>query len=222
VLSVPRRLSALCLVLVLAALVAVSVAGAKEPKQPATPAQIVAYHDSGQWDRTISKRIHSAKRFIRKWLRAHRRAKRKPAAVLDIDDTSVSLYECAKAVNFGPATLACAVTPPPPVIPQTLSFYRFAQRRGVRVFFITGRPESLRALTQAHLNTVGYTGNPTVYLKPPTYTDPSVIPYKAGARRDITRKGYRILVNIGDQRSDLKGGYALRKYKLPNPMYFTP
>ena len=61
-----------------------------------------------------------------------------------------------------------------------------------------------------------------MYLKPPTYTNPSVIPYKAGARADITSKGYRILANLGDQRSDLKGGYALRKYKFPNPMYFTP
>jgi hypothetical protein len=35
----------------------------------------------------------------------------------------------------------------------------------------------------------------------------------------ITRRGYRIVVNLGDQRSDLDGGYALRAIKLPNPMY---
>lgn len=204
------------------ALTAVGVAGARGPKQPATPAQIVAYHDSGQWDRAITKKIRSAKHFVKRWLRAHRHPKRKPAVVLDIDDTSVSLYECAKAVNFGPSTLACAVSPPPPAIPQTLSFYRFARKRGVSVFFITGRPEVLRSVTESHLEAIGYTGHPTVYLKPPTYTDPSVIPYKSGARKDITSKGYRILANIGDQWSDLKGGYALRKYKLPNPMYFTP
>jgi hypothetical protein len=43
-----------------------------------------------------------------------------------------------------------------------------------------------------------------------------------GARRTITRRGYRILANLGDQLSDLTGGYAERRYKLPNPMYFTP
>ena len=209
--------------LALIVLTLVSVSAAKEPKQPATPAQIIAYHDSGEWDRTITKRIKSAKQFVKRWLATHRKhRKRKPAVVLDIDDTSVSLYDCAKAANFGPGTLGCAVTPPPPAIRQTLSFYRYVRKRKVAVFFVTGRPEAIRALTVAHLDELGYTGNPTVYFKPPTYTNPSVIPYKRGARRDITRKGYRILANIGDQWSDLKGGYALRKYKLPNPMYFTP
>ena len=42
-LSISRRLTVLCLVLAMAALTAVGVAGAREPKQPATPAQIVAY-----------------------------------------------------------------------------------------------------------------------------------------------------------------------------------
>jgi hypothetical protein len=29
-------------------------------------------------------------------------------------------------------------------------------------------------------------------------------------------------VNIGDQMSDLDGGFAERTYKLPNPFYFIP
>ena len=30
------------------------------------------------------------------------------------------------------------------------------------------------------------------------------------------------VVNLGDQRSDLEGGYAERTFKLPNPVYFLP
>jgi hypothetical protein len=86
----------------------------------------------------------------------------------------------------------------------------------VTVFFITGRPEGLRDLTVTALRNAGYTGKLNLDLKP------SVVGYKAGARKAIERKGYRILANLGDQQSDLKGGYSLKRYKLPNPMYFTP
>ena len=48
------------------------------------------------------------------------------------------------------------------------------------------------------------------------------MPYKRGARRKIVRRGYRIIANVGDQRSDLRGGFALRTFKLPNPMYVNP
>jgi hypothetical protein len=31
-----------------------------------------------------------------------------------------------------------------------------------------------------------------------------------------------VVVNLGDQMSDLDGGHAERMYKLPNPFYFVP
>jgi HAD superfamily, subfamily IIIB (Acid phosphatase) len=43
--------------------------------------------------------------------------------------------------------------------------------------------------------------------------------WKARTRRAIERRGHRIVVNVGDQRSDLDQGHALRAIKLPNPMY---
>lgn len=52
--------------------------------------------------------------------------------------------------------------------------------------------------------------------------DKSVIPYKSSTRKMIQEKGYTIVVNIGDQFSDLAGGYAERVFKLPNPYYFIP
>ncbi len=44
--------------------------------------------------------------------------------------------------------------------------------------------------------------------------------YKAGTRRHIESLGYRIVLNVGDQWSDLQGGYADKVLKLPNPTYF--
>jgi hypothetical protein len=40
--------------------------------------------------------------------------------------------------------------------------------------------------------------------------------------RPISRRGHRIAANVGDQRSDLRGGFAFRSVKLPNPMYVLP
>ena len=109
---------------------------------------------------------------------------RKPAVVLDIDETTLSNYACLDAAGFELVGLAtCVVTSKSVAIPAARAFVKFAQRRKVGVFFVTGAP------------------------------------YKSGARRAIERQGYKIVANIGDQRSDLAGGAAKRTFKLPNPIY---
>jgi hypothetical protein len=50
----------------------------------------------------------------------------------------------------------------------------------------------------------------------------SVVDFKAPERRKITEQGYTIVLSLGDQESDLKGGYAERTFKLPNPVYYLP
>jgi predicted secreted acid phosphatase len=195
---------------------------AKEPKAPASPAEIRAYHDSGEWKSDTTRQVKKAKTFVKRWLKSHEKPRpKKPAIVLDIDDTSLSLYKCADARDFEDASL-CAVQSDLPAIPQVRSLYKYARSQKVAVFFITGRPEPLRDLSATNLKAAGYTGKLNLTLKPTSYREESVIPYKSGARKKIERRGYRILANLGDQRSDLKGGYSLKTYKLPNPMYFTP
>lgn len=39
---------------------------------------------------------------------------------------------------------------------------------------------------------------------------------------DSGASSYRIIANVGDQRSDLEGGYSATSYLLPNPMYRAP
>ena len=41
--------------------------------------------------------------------------------------------------------------------------------------------------------------------------------FKPGNRQTIEKRGYRIILNIGDQASDLAGCCAERVFKLPNP-----
>ena len=47
------------------------------------------------------------------------------------------------------------------------------------------------------------------------------MPFKSAERRAIERRGYRILVNAGDQRSDLAGGHARARFLVPNRIYVT-
>lgn len=151
--------------------------------------------------------------------------KTRPGMVLDIDETSLSNYPLMNQEDFGfnqgrfDAWIRKAETPP---IESTLELYRYAQSREVACFFITGRVETDRAWTEADLKQGGYSDWDGLYLKPADYKEPSVVAYKSGVRKQLSEQGYQILVNIGDQMSDLEGGYSESVYKLPNPMYFIP
>ena len=56
----------------------------------------------------------------------------------------------------------------------------------------------------------------------PEATFASAADFKAPERRKIAERGYTIVLSLGDQESDLKGGYAERTFKLPNPVYYLP
>lgn len=50
----------------------------------------------------------------------------------------------------------------------------------------------------------------------------SAADFKAPRRAAIEAEGYRIIANVGDQPSDLAGGFAERTFLLPNPFYRIP
>jgi acid phosphatase len=50
----------------------------------------------------------------------------------------------------------------------------------------------------------------------------SAADFKTPQRAAIQGRGYTIIANIGDQPSDLDGGFAERTYLLPNPFYRIP
>jgi acid phosphatase len=197
----------------------VGAAHAAEPAAPAAPAAIVAYHDSGEWARDTTLVLGRAERQLDLAALAIRR----PALVLDVDDTSLSSYDCLKLRAFArSAGSACARRAEMPAIPETLALYRHARAQGVSVFFLTGRRERLRRATVANLRGAGYTGGWRLVMRPNRERPGSHAGFKARRRRWIERRGFRIVANVGDQRSDLTGGSALRTFKVPNPMYVIP
>jgi predicted secreted acid phosphatase len=182
---------------------------------------VVAYHDSGRWDRDSERVVHRAERWID--IRAKRGGKL--AMVLDIDETSLLNWKEEKATDFGYVPQlwdAYEASGTADGSPEILELFRHAQAHGVSVFFITGRREKSRAGTAKNLANAGYSPYVQLVMRPTGDHRKSVVPFKSGARAAIEKKGYDIIVNVGDQLSDLRGGHSERSYKLPNPMYFIP
>lgn len=167
------------------------------------------------------------------WLTEESGRVRKPAIVLDIDETSLSNWNelAANGLTFrmdGP----CDALPKGPcgltawnrraeaaAIQPTLHLFYAARRLHVPVFFITGRDESVRAATELNLRRAGYKDWTQLIMRPAGSKTPSATDYKAPQRAHIEAQGYDIILNIGDQPSDLAGGYAERTFLMPNPFY---
>ena len=147
------------------------------------------------------------------------------AIVLDIDETSLSNYSKLAKFDFGGSAEqiheAIAAADSPAIKPM-LQLYQNALRHGIKVFFVTGRHQSEIDATKANLIKAGYTKWSGLYLRPQNYHSKSIISFKAESRAKIVKKGYIILATIGDQYSDIRGGYANKGFKLPNPFYYIP
>ncbi|CAM02510.1 5'-nucleotidase (lipoprotein e(P4) family) [Saccharopolyspora erythraea NRRL 2338] len=185
---------------------------------------ISEYHDSGRWDADIARADQRAREYLERRLAE---GVPNPAIVLDIDETSLSTYGYEAEHDFGymPEEFDRYVLDrAPTAIPATRDLVGYAHSRGVAVFFVTGRREDprMREATAQDLREEGYPQPAGLFLRPEGDHDPSVVPYKSGAREGIEQQGYRIVLNVGDQDADLAGGHAERGVKLPNPIYRTP
>lgn len=190
-------------------------------------ASIVQYYETGEYSYDMQQVLDPAKVYMAERVKedASTLHPQRLALVLDIDDTSLSNYPGLKLAQFG-GTLEdqqkWVEQGIDPVIPETYALYKEALQDYVTVFFITGRDESLRAATIKNLKAAGYTTYAALYMRPHGNTEEAGA-YKTAIRAQIEQKqGFDIIENVGDQYSDLSGGYADTVYKLPNPMYFIP
>ena len=200
------------------------------PSLVETKREVSAYVDSGRYEADVAAVVDQARAFLES--RVPRGGKL--AIVLDIDETALSNLPSFRANDWGfvipgpcdlprgPCGLIAwiAMARAEPIKP-VLTLARLARERGVAVFFLTGRPERRRAATERNLQAAGYewTG---VLLKPDALNTQSAVEFKAPERKKLVDQGYTIIVNMGDQMSDLEGGFAERTYKLPNPFYLVP
>jgi HAD superfamily, subfamily IIIB (Acid phosphatase) len=182
--------------------------------------QIKAYYLGGSYLAEVRTIEADAQAYLDARVRA---GVKKPALVLDIDDTALSTYGYEEAHDFGfdPEPWNTQAIKGFPAIEPTLDLAKHAKAENIAVFFITGRRVPQTDFTRRNLVSVGYPVD-GLYLRPLDDHQKTVVPYKSGTRGQIEADGYTVLETIGDQWSDLNGGHAERAFKLPNPMYFIP
>lgn len=162
----------------------------------------------------------------------------KLALVMDIDETTLSSYCEMQREDYGyvgPMFNAWIVSPEAAVaIPGALRLFHEAQQAGVAVFFITGRPgvpdysaarpgPNQTEVTKANLQAAGFHDWAGLALRNGGENLMPTIAYKSSERQRIVDRGYRIVMSVGDQWSDLLGDpQATVDVKLPNPFYFLP
>ncbi|HMF62885.1 MAG TPA: HAD family acid phosphatase [Edaphobacter sp.] len=151
----------------------------------------------------------------------------KLAMVLDIDETSMSGFCELRREDYGFLLASFnkwVVTPEAAVpIPGTLRLFDKARAAGLEVFFITGRRDELRDATEKNLTLAGYKGWKGLALRNGPQKTMATVEYKSEERKKIVDAGYRIVMSVGDQWSDLNGtSKAEISVKLPNPFYYLP
>jgi predicted secreted acid phosphatase len=162
------------------------------------------------------------------------------AIVFDADDTTLWTYDMEDNLmhfNFDPALQATWVFGKLfPATPGMVDFVDAVEAKGYAIFGITGRRFAQEQATVENLQEQGYTqfNGDNFYTKwdgadtnKPSYVTCvaacTTVEYKANTRKHIEQDlGYDIVLNVGDQFSDLQGGYADQALKLPNPTYYLP
>ncbi len=193
---------------------------AEPPNLSTLKQELKDYLDSGRYAAGIAEVAAQAKA----WIEQRATPGGKLAIVLDIDETALTNLKHMREMDFGyvPALWDQWVADADgTALAPVLEVYRTARARGVAVFFMTGRKTTDAPGTIKNLAAIGYDDYAGLDFKPNAYPD-TTQSFKTAVRRRITEElGYTIIANVGDQHSDLDGGYAERTFKLPNPFYIT-
>ncbi|MFF4321917.1 HAD family acid phosphatase [Streptomyces sp. NPDC001568] len=158
--------------------------------------------DYATWQRDVAAVIDAARPAIEQRIAASPAGER-PALVLDIDNSSLE------------TDFHWFWTFPTPAISKVRELTRYANDRGVAIFFVTARPGIIESLTEHNLKAVGYPVS-GLYVRDLPDLFKEVSTYKTAKRAEIEARGYTIIANIGNKQSDLVGGHAERTVKLPD------
>ena len=179
------------------------------------------FTDTPAYKREMDDAVDAARKFCVDYQNKHEDAKNL-AVVFDIDETILDNRPFLRSkTDINPKEFFAWVAKgdDPPLEPVAL-LNEWARANGFAVFLITSRYEELRLPTIMNLVKAGiaYDG---LYMAPNGYLGPAEA-VKTAHRKAIEDMGFTIVENVGDQDSDLVGGYSLDCEKLPNKMYFVP
>ncbi|MFF5371898.1 HAD family acid phosphatase [Streptomyces sp. NPDC013187] len=192
--------SAAALVAMAAPADATTAARASTTTAATTAAATAADVDYGTWQKDCQAVMDQALPYLKQRIAATKPGE-KQAIVFDIDNTTLE-------TDFGFAY-------PQPANKPVLEAARYAQERGVALFFVTARPDIIASFTQYNLKQTGYQVS-GLYVRNFIDLFKNVADYKTAQRIDVEKKGYTIIANIGNSATDLSGGHAERTFKLPD------
>ena len=144
------------------------------------------------------------------------------AIVVDVDDTLLDWYPAyarhgfrLTAVERQARVRACAT----PVIGAVRDLVRDARTAGVAVLVLSGRRDTVRAVTAACLERRGIPAWQALVLRRPDQDALAASDYKAEAMRQLVSAGWRPVLSIGDQVGDVTAASGVAGFLLPNPLY---
>lgn len=175
------------------------------------------YYESGKYDEELNKIYSQAKSQIEKI-----KIKNNSAAIFDVDETALSNYEISKRLDFGydyKIVQDWVMSAKLPAIKQTLDFYNYLKSKGIKLIFLTGRQSEEYDATYQNLVEQGYRDFDTIIVRSERERKTGAAEFKSQKRKELTAKGYEIIICVGDQWTDLEGSYTGIKVKLPNYLY---
>lgn len=175
------------------------------------------YYESGKYDEELDKIFNEAKPQIERV-----KIKNNSTAVFDVDETALSNYEISKRLDFGydyKIVQDWVMSAKLPAIKQTLDFYNYLKSKGIKLIFLTGRQTEEYDATYQNLVEQGYRNFDTIIVRSEYERKIGAAEFKSQKRKELTDKGYEIIICVGDQWTDLEGNYTGIKIKLPNYLY---
>jgi hypothetical protein len=181
--------------------------------------EVRAYLEDGRHLRQVEAVAGRAKEWIEQ--RAARGGA-KLTVIFDLDETLLFNWPHTRAMDFGYVEAAWdrwVDEASAPALEPVREVYRTARKLNVDVVFLTGRREPQRASTERNLRAIEC-GDFAALICKGVDDKRSAAAYKTAARKRLMEEeGRTIIANLGDQESDLAGGYSERVFKLPNPIY---
>ncbi len=179
--------------------------------------EVINYYESGKYEKDLDKVVNKAIDEFKNVPAAD-----SSAVVFDIDETTLSNYEINKELDFGyvPGLWDKWIDDAKaPAIAGVKRLYDFLHEKGFKLIFITGRKEYQYKATYKNLVDDGYKNFDTLIVRKPGEYDLTAQQYKSKKREELTKNGYKIVGDVGDQYSDLDGPDHGIQVKIPNYMY---